>query len=61
MGNGEPRSGAASGLFLIGRNSRGNWVAQDSGGLRGGLFVDRIQHLAAGFPSLQGGKECRRT
>jgi hypothetical protein len=43
MRNGEPPSGAASGVFLIGRNSRGNWVVQDSSGLRGGLFVDRVQ------------------
>jgi hypothetical protein len=43
MRNGEPPSGAASGLFLIGRNSRGNWVVQESSGLRGGLFVDRVQ------------------
>jgi hypothetical protein len=45
MRNGEPPSNAASGLFLIGRDSRGNWVVQDSNGLRGGLFVDRVQAL----------------
>ena len=28
-------------LFLVGRNSRGNWVAQDRSGLCGGLFVGR--------------------
>ena len=28
---------------LIGRNSRGNWVAQESHGLFGGLFVSRAQ------------------
>ncbi len=27
--------------FLIGRNSRGNWVVQDQEGICGGLFVDR--------------------
>jgi hypothetical protein len=54
MKNGEPPSGAASGLFLIGRNSRGNWVAQDSGGLRGGLFVDRVQ--AVKFAMSESGK-----
>lgn len=30
-------------LVLIGRNSRGNWVAQESHGLFGGLFVSRAQ------------------
>jgi hypothetical protein len=32
-------------LFLIGRNSRGNWVVRDPGGTRGGLFVDRTEAL----------------
>jgi hypothetical protein len=32
-------------LFLIGRNSRGNWVVQDQQGLRGGLFVGRAEAL----------------
>ena len=27
--------------FLIGRNHQGQWVVQDQGGIRGGLFVDR--------------------
>jgi hypothetical protein len=26
-------------LFLVGRNSRGNWVVQDQDGLCGGLFT----------------------
>jgi hypothetical protein len=30
-------------LFLVGRNSRGNWVVQDQSGLCGGLFVDRAE------------------
>jgi hypothetical protein len=30
-------------LVLIGRDSRGNWVAQESHGLFGGLFVSRAQ------------------
>ena len=34
-----------SSLFLVGRNSRGNWVVQDQNGLRGGLFVDRAEAL----------------
>ena len=32
-------------LFLIGRNSRGNWVVRDPSGKRGGLFIDRAQAL----------------
>ena len=28
-------------LFLIGQDSRGNWVVQDQSGLRGGLFVSQ--------------------
>ena len=30
-------------LFRIGRDRRGNWVAQDQQGLCGGLFVDRAE------------------
>ena len=32
-------------LFLIGKDSRGNWVVQDQNGLCGGLFVDRAEAL----------------
>jgi hypothetical protein len=47
MSKGEPPSASrlSPGLFLIGKNSRGNWVVQDPRGLRGGLFVDRTQAL----------------
>ena len=38
-------SGSESSLFLIGRNSRGNWVVQSQHGLRGGLFVSRAEAL----------------
>ncbi|MGB2657619.1 MAG: hypothetical protein WBC84_05240 [Pseudolabrys sp.] len=31
--------------FLIGKDSRGNWVVQDERGLCGGLFVDRTEAL----------------
>src|SRR6476620_2305316 len=31
--------------FLIGRNSRGNWVVRDRDGLCGGLFIDRTEAL----------------
>ena len=38
-------SGRIPAPFLIGKNSRGHWVAQDSSGLHGGLFVDCNQAL----------------
>lgn len=43
----EPPSPNGSGalLFRIGRDSDGNWVAQDQGGLRGGLFVTKAEAL----------------
>jgi len=31
--------------FLIGRDSRGNWVVQDERGLCGGLFINRTEAL----------------
>jgi hypothetical protein len=47
MNKGEPPSTSvsASGLFLIGKNSRGHWVVRDSSGLYGGLFIDRVHAL----------------
>jgi hypothetical protein len=47
MSKGEPPSTSvsASGLFLIGKNSRGHWVVQDPSGLHGGLFIDRVHAL----------------
>jgi hypothetical protein len=46
MVKGEPPSSSSnSSLFLIGKNSRGNWVVQDQRGLCGGLFVDRAEAL----------------
>jgi hypothetical protein len=47
-GQSEPpstRTASPSRLFLIGKNSRGNWVVQDQEGLCGGLFVDRAEAL----------------
>ena len=32
-------------LFLIGKDSRGNWVVQDNQGSCGGLFVNRTEAL----------------
>ena len=40
----EPPS-CSSNTVIIGRNSRGNWVAQEQNGLFGGLFVNRAQAM----------------
>jgi hypothetical protein len=47
MVKGEPPSASCSNLplFLVGKNSRGNWVVQHQKRLCGGLFVDRAQAL----------------
>jgi hypothetical protein len=48
MGQSEPPSSrltSPSRLFRIGRDSHGNWVAQDPQGLCGGLFVNRVDAL----------------
>jgi hypothetical protein len=39
----EPPS--SSSVFMIGQDSRGNWVVRDQNGLRGGLFVGRAEAL----------------
>jgi hypothetical protein len=38
-----PSSSSTSAIVFIGKNSRGNWVAQQQNGLYGGLFVNRAQ------------------
>jgi hypothetical protein len=38
-----PSCSSASTIIFIGRNSRGNWVAQEQNGRYGGLFVNRAQ------------------
>ncbi|WP_163149937.1 hypothetical protein [Bradyrhizobium uaiense] len=38
-----PLCSAASTIVFIGRNHRGQWVAQQQNGLYGGLFVNRAQ------------------
>jgi hypothetical protein len=43
--NAQPPSCLRSLIFLIGQDSRGNWVVQEKTGCRGGLFVDRAQAL----------------
>jgi hypothetical protein len=47
MSNGgePPSTGSSSTPFLIGKDSRGNWVVQDPNGLHGGLFTDRVHAL----------------
>ena len=47
------RSCSPSLLFLIGRNSHGNWVVQDQQGRCGGLFVSRAEALR--FARLENG------
>jgi len=32
-------------VFMIGQNSRGNWVVRDQSGVRGGLFIGRAEAL----------------
>ena len=43
--DGEPPSRGRSPFFMIGQDSRGNWVVQDQSGARGGLFIDRTEAL----------------
>ena len=47
MDKSEPPSpeGCNSTLFLVGKNSHGNWVVQGQSGLRGGLFMSRADAL----------------
>ena len=40
-----PSCSSASAIVFIGKNSRGNWVAQEQSGLYGGLFVNRAQAI----------------
>jgi hypothetical protein len=40
-----PSCSAASAIVFIGRNRRGQWVAQEQNGLYGGLFVSRAQAI----------------
>jgi len=54
MDEGEPPSShSKSTKFLVGKNSRGNWVVQDQAGLCGGLFIDRAE--AVKFAMLENG------
>ena len=37
----EPPSWLRLPLFMVGQDTRGNWMVQDQKGMRGGLFVNR--------------------
>lgn len=41
----EPPSCLQPPIFMIGRDSKGHWVAQEKSGARGGLFINRAQAL----------------
>ena len=41
----EPPSCLRPSVFMIGQDSRGNWVVRDQPGVRGGLFVGHAQAL----------------
>jgi hypothetical protein len=41
----EPPSCLLPPIFMIGRDSRGNWVAREQNGVCGGLFVNRAEAL----------------
>ena len=43
--NAEPPSCRRPAVFMIGQDSRGNWVVKDQSGARGGLFVQRAEAL----------------
>lgn len=53
----EPPSCLLPPIFMIGRDSRGNWVAKDQSGARGGFFVDRAAALK--FARDEGGSRPR--
>jgi len=40
-----PSCGSVSSVVFIGRNKRGNWVAQQQNGLYCGLFINRAQAI----------------
>jgi hypothetical protein len=40
-----PSCSSESSVVFIGRNKRGNWVAQQQNGLYGGLFSNRAQAI----------------
>ena len=40
-----PSCESSAALVFVGRNRRGQWVAQEQNGLFGGLFVDRAQAI----------------
>jgi hypothetical protein len=53
----EPPSCLQPPIFVIGRDSKGNWVAQEQSGMRGGLFIDRASALK--FAKAESGRDPR--
>jgi hypothetical protein len=53
----EPASCLRPPTFMIGRDSRGNWVAQEQSGASGGLFASRAAALK--FAQFEGGNDPR--
>jgi hypothetical protein len=51
------QSSSRSTIFLIGKDSRGNWVARDQAGLCGGFFVNRSE--AVRFAMQENGRHAR--
>jgi hypothetical protein len=51
----EPPSCLQPPIFMIGKDNKGNWVAQEQGGLRGGLFIDRAGALK--FAKAESGRD----
>ena len=49
-----PSCPSPSTIVFIGRNRRGQWVAQEQNGLYGGLFVSRAQAIK--YPLLENGQ-----
>jgi len=45
MRNSEPPSAVGSPLLQVGRDIHDNWIVRDPQGLRGGIFVDRVEAL----------------
>jgi hypothetical protein len=43
LGESFQATGSNTSIFLVGRNSRGQWIARDQNGLRGGLFISRAE------------------
>jgi hypothetical protein len=45
MRKSEPPSSLRSPLLQVGKDSHDNWIVRDPEGMRGGIFVDRVEAL----------------